>query len=194
VPRQKGNIVRAAEGPAALDSGRSTMAMRDITEMMNIYRECSRNLWNVYFSKMPDYGSASDAFDQIRDLLFEALVANELSCEGDAENEDSSPPLLKVVPNAKEPLLVKRLTESGMGNYWDQERDLFVGPDDVILKFIDYLSFSTEPFIDYNFYRCSILEFPSHIEYEGREALLRSEDGRVFHEELSDDSRQIDRH
>lgn len=41
------------------------MAMRDITELMNSYRECSRNLWNVYFSKRKDIGDALDVFDDI---------------------------------------------------------------------------------------------------------------------------------
>ena len=42
------------------------MAMRDITELMNAYRECSRNLWNVYFAKRENVGGSLDAFGQIR--------------------------------------------------------------------------------------------------------------------------------
>jgi hypothetical protein len=53
--------------------------MRDITELMNSYRECSRNLWNVYFSKRKDIGDALDVFEQIRELLFDSLVLSELS-------------------------------------------------------------------------------------------------------------------
>jgi len=159
------------------------MAMRDITELMNPYRECSRNLWNVYFSKQTDFGSASDAFEQIRALLFDSLVVGELSYAGDAEGDDVPPPFLRVVPDARGTILVKRLSDPGSGNYWDQEKDLVVGPEDIKLEFLDYLSFSTTPFVDYNFYRCRVLSFPSRAEFEGREALIRTEEARVYHDE-----------
>ncbi len=64
------------------------MAMRDITELMNAYRECSRNLWNVYFAKRENVGGSLDAFEQIRQLLFDSLVVSELSYEGEAEGPD----------------------------------------------------------------------------------------------------------
>ena len=54
------------------------MAMRDVTDLMNTYRECSRNLWNVYFSRRANIGAALDAFGEIRDLLFDSLVVSEL--------------------------------------------------------------------------------------------------------------------
>src|SRR3981189_3090988 len=107
-----------------MESGRSPMAMRDITELMNTYRECSRNLWNVYFSKRKDIGNSLDVFKQIRDLLFDSLVLSELSYEGGAEGEDIPPPALKVVPQ-RSLILIRRLTESGA--YWDQEKDMIVG-------------------------------------------------------------------
>lgn len=53
--------------------------MRDITDLMNTYRECSRNLWNVYFSRRENIGGSLDAFRQIRELLFDSLVVSELS-------------------------------------------------------------------------------------------------------------------
>lgn len=34
------------------------MAMRDIMELMNGYRECSRNLGNIYFAKRENVGGA----------------------------------------------------------------------------------------------------------------------------------------
>jgi hypothetical protein len=76
---------------------RSAIAMRDITDLMNAYRECSRNLWNVYFSMRENIGGSLDAFEQVRELLFQSLVVSELSYEGEAEGEDLPPPALKVV-------------------------------------------------------------------------------------------------
>jgi hypothetical protein len=81
------------------------MTMRDITELMNAYRECSRNLWNVYFSKRKDIGDALDVFEQIREPLFDSLVLGELSYEGEAEGEDIHPSALKVVPEGRSLIL-----------------------------------------------------------------------------------------
>ena len=57
------------------------MVMRNITELMNAYRECSRNLWNVYFAKRENIGGSLDAFEQIRELLFDSLVVGQLYYE-----------------------------------------------------------------------------------------------------------------
>jgi hypothetical protein len=70
------------------------MAMRDITEQMNGYRECWRNLWNVHFSKRENFGRSLDAFEQIRELLFDALVVSGPSYEGEAEGKDIPAPAL----------------------------------------------------------------------------------------------------
>jgi len=161
--------------------------MRDITELMNAYRECSRNLWNVYFSRRGNVGASLDAFEQIRQLLFDSLVVNELSYEGDAEGEDIPPPALKVVPQARSLILIRRLTGPGEAGYWDQEKDMVVDPDDVKLAFVDYFDFSQVPLKEFRYYLCKVLSFPSHADYEGREALLEViADTKVFHDEHED--------
>jgi hypothetical protein len=162
--------------------------MRDITELMNAYRECSRNLWNVYFSKRKDIGDALDVFEQVRELLFDSLVLSELSYEGEAEGEDIPPPALKVVPQ-RSLILIRRLTESG--GYWDQEKDVIVGPDDITLAFVDYFDFFQPPIKDFHYYLCKILSFSSHGEYEGREALLEVSGAKVFHDESAEKPRDL---
>lgn len=162
--------------------------MRDITELMNAYRECSRSLWNVYFSRRENVGGALDAFEQIRELLFESLVVSELSYEGEAEDKDIPPPALRVVPERRSLILIKRLTEPGKGGYWDQEKDMVVGPDDITLAFVDYFDFYQVPIKDFRYYLCKILTFPSHVDYEGREALLEVLSTKVFHDESADKS------
>ncbi len=159
------------------------MAMRDITELMNAYRECSRNLWNVYFSGRPDIGGSLDAFEQIRHLLFESLVVSGLSYEGEAEGEDIPPPALRVVPRERALILIERPSGPGEAGYWDQEKDMVVGPNDITLAFLDYFDFFQIPIMDFRYYRCKILSFPSRAEYEGREALINAVDGLVFHDE-----------
>ena len=169
-----------------MDSRWSDMAMRDITELMNAYRECSRNLWNVYFANRGNVGGSLDAFEQIREMLFDSLVVSELSYEGDAGGEDIPPPVLKVVPETSSLILINRSRESRGSGYWDQEKDMVVGPDDITLAFVDYFDFSQVPIKDFHYYLCKILSFPRHADYEGREALLRASDAKVFHDELAD--------
>jgi hypothetical protein len=160
------------------------MAMRDVTDLMNAYRECSRSLWNVYFSRRENIGGCLDAFEQIRRLLFDSLVLSELCYEGDARDEDIPPPVLKIVPRARSLILIRRPSDDG-NCYWDQEKDMVVGPDDIALVFVDYFDFSQIPMMDFRFFRCKIHSFPSRAEYEGREALIDAVDGRVFHDEES---------
>jgi hypothetical protein len=162
------------------------MAMRDITELMNTYRECSRNLWNVYFSKRKDIGDALDVYAQIRELLFDSLILSELSFKGEAEVEDIPAPLLRVIPGSSSLILIQRLSESGEAGYWDQEKDMAVGPDDIKLAFVDYFDFSQAPMKEFHYFLCKILSFPNHSEYEGREALLPASEAKVFHEEDAD--------
>jgi|SRR6185437_3027595 len=162
------------------------MALRDITTLMNTYRECSRNLWNVYFSSRTNIGASLDAFEQIRQLLFDSLVVNELSYEGEAESQDIPPPALRIVPRARSLILIRRLTAPGEAGYWDQEKDMVVGPEDITLAFVDYFDFSQVPIKEFQYFLCKILSFPSHVEYEGREALVEAVKATVFHDESAD--------
>jgi len=161
------------------------MAIRDITELMNAYRECSRSLWNVYFSKLPDVGEAQDAFKHIRSLLFDSLVDGQLFYEGGEKEGDIPPLVLRVVPRPRSLILIER-PSADSNYYWDQEKDMVVGPDEITLGFIDYFDFSQTPIKDFHYYRCRILHFPSHVEYEGREALIEAVDAKVFHDEDAD--------
>lgn len=153
------------------------MAMRDVTELMNAYRECARNLWNVYLSRRTDIGTSLDAFGQIRETLFDALVVDEL-CE---EGKERTSLILKVIPQ-RSLILIQRLSGPGEAGYWDQEKDMVVGPGDITLAFLDYFDFAQIPIQDFRYYRCRVLSFPNYPNYEGREALLEVSGGKVFHE------------
>jgi hypothetical protein len=160
--------------------------MRDITDIMNTYRECSRNLWNVYFSRRKNVGASLDAFERIRQLLFASLVVNDLSDGAKAEAEDMLPHSLKVRPRARSLILIRRLSGAGEAGYWDQEKDMVVGPDDVTLAFVDYFDFSQVSMKEFHYYRCKVLRFSSHMEYEGREALLEVSDSMIYYDEHAD--------
>ena len=156
--------------------------MREITHLMHTYRECSRHLWNSYFSVRDDTSALWEAYEGIRALLLESLVVNELLLEDLGEGDNVGPPILVVVPVAtKAVLLIER--PSASGRYWDQEKDMVVGPDEIKLAFVDYYDFSEYPVKDFRFYLCKVLSFPRHEEYEGRAALVDVLSARVFHED-----------
>src|SRR6266581_2155860 len=158
--------------------------MTDITPLMNTYRECSRNLWNAYFSPREFTWDLHGEYEGIRKLLFDALVVYELGLYKECCARDTvPPPVLKVVPGATSvPILINRPSEGG-GGYWDQEKDMSVGAGDIQLRFLDYFDYSQYPVKDFRFYLCKILQFPSHAKYEGREALVEVADTLVFHDE-----------
>ncbi len=160
------------------------MAVRDITGLMNAYRECARNLWNVYFSGRANIGASLDAFGQMRDLLFDSLVLDELLYEEGSEEDGNVPsPILRVVPRIRSLILVQRSNALGQASYWDQEKDLAVEAGEVELEFLGYFDFSQIPIMDFRYYRCRILRFPRRAQYEGKEALIEAENGDVFHHE-----------
>jgi hypothetical protein len=159
--------------------------MKDITDLMNGYRECSRNIWNVYFAKRAQEspGCFIDHFDEIRRLLFESLVLDELRYEDEAAGSDLPPPALRVVPENRVRLFIKAQSDPGRGSYWGDGGEIFVGPEDISLAYVDYFDFSNISLRDFRFYLCKILRFPGYPEYEGREALIEALEGRVFHDE-----------
>lgn len=157
--------------------------MTDITDLMNQYRECARNLWNAYFSAHEFTWDLHEKYESVRKMLFEGLVAYQL----DLSRECCGPvdlPNLKVVPSGNSvPILINRSSEGG--GYWDAEKDMSVSKDNIQLIFLDYFDWSQFPIKDFNFYRCRIVRFPKCVEYEGREALIEVLNGKVFHEEES---------
>ena len=157
--------------------------MRDITDLMNAYRECSRHLWNAYFSGKENSGASLDTFSQIQPLLFEGIVDNDLNYDGDQDPEALPPPTLKVVPSLRAEILIEALHKPGEAHYWGEVKDMFVGPDEIELDFIDYFDWSQWPIREFQYYLCKIVRFPSHPQYEGRQSLIAALSGRVFHDD-----------
>jgi len=110
-------------------------------------------------------------------MLFDSLVLNELG-------EDSSSPILNVVPKERSVILIQRISGPGQARYWDQEKDLAVGPNDIVLEFVDFFDFSQIRIQDFHYCRCKILSFSDHPNYKDREAPLEVSDAKFFHETL----------
>ncbi len=159
--------------------------MQDVTDLMNKYRECSRNLWNVHFGGLENTCQLEERYENIRKLLFETLVTDQLEEDEEPypDNNPLSAPLLMVVPISSVPILIRRPSEWNW--YWDQETGLLVNRDDIQLRFSDYYDYSKYPVKDFHFYLCGVLKFPSRVEYEGRDALVEVADARIYHQPAS---------
>jgi hypothetical protein len=161
--------------------------MIDVTNIMNEYRECSRNLWNTHFSPKGDSWDLHCSFESIRKLLFRALVADEI-VDGGVTHSLIPLPVLRVVPSrAIVPLLVAR-EEPGQATAWRTAENLRVPEDDIELEFIDYFDWSSYPIKDFRFYQCRIVSFPGNPEYEGWKAMLEVYDAKVFYDSAAQPS------
>jgi hypothetical protein len=63
---------------------------------------------------------------------------------------------------------------------------MVVGPGDITLAFVDYFDFFQPPIKDFRYCLCRILSFSSHVEYEGREALIETLNAKLFHDEAAE--------
>ena len=151
--------------------------MRDITELVQRHRECSRHLWNTYFwpqSEKDDDWDLRDQFEDVSAKLFSSLVLWPI----ERESFEVPPaylvplraiPFIKVVPNGSCSALINREVDSG---YWDHPINLFEETD-VDLRFIQYFDWWNVGHRDFEFFRVLIVSSRAHPELNGRHALVR---------------------
>jgi hypothetical protein len=165
--------------------------MRDVTTLMDRYRECARHLWNVYF--LEQARKASDAAWDVRDdfarvcqLLFSALVLVPLGKDEDekaAEYDQAKKPLsfLHVVPLPETAIPIDINREKVRSGYWDHPVNR-VYAQDVDLRFIDFFDFDLLGFRDFEYYQVRIVEARDK-DLVGREALIECRYSKVLAEE-----------
>jgi hypothetical protein len=164
--------------------------MTDITDRMNDYREACRSLWNIHFAKKNRW-ELTTPFNQIQRLLFDALVTDGLSYEGEAEGVDIPPPALRVVPRSRAELLVAEADEPHRGTVWSRPKDVLVQAGGITLEFLEYFDWEHLRTREFQYLLCRILGFPDHPEFEGRRALIEAWRCSVFHDEESDDALHV---
>src|SRR5712671_822726 len=97
--------------------------MKDVTQIMQTYRECVRNLWNTYFRVEDPVSSDFNAvarFEEIRTLLFSELVLIKLGKHSNTREDERQPwTFLRVMPiTTPVPIMVNRPSTDG-NKYWD---------------------------------------------------------------------------
>lgn len=148
--------------------------MRNVTEEMDRYRETLRLLWNVGFWADPRLRTwdSRDRFDQLRRLLFEALVVHAV---GGAQGNslELASVTLHVIPVEAHPvpILINCPRVGDHNSYWDDSLKA-VRASDVEMHFIEYFDWNAMGYADLQYVRVKIAAFNAHPELIGRDALL----------------------
>lgn len=166
--------------------------MKEITQILNGYRECVRHLWNTYFIiKVSSNQSWDllDEYDEICKQLFNSLVLSQI--DGPTYNKavysDSSPePLLffRVEPIVETgiPLHVSREKENV--HYWDYPITQ-IKSGDADMRFIDYFDFDLFGFRDFQYCRVRIINSTVYPELIGHDALIVCSHIRIYFDDVA---------
>ena len=158
--------------------------MRDITDLMDHYRIAVRSIWNAAFWSQPELRNwdSWDQFEQIKNLLFSALVIGRLEQIGCCVDLATVPrPALQVAPahSGSVPILIHQPRDGDRNTYWDDPvREISAA--DAELQFLDFFDWDKMNYIDFQYYRVRIVAFASQPHLVGREALLQHSHAKVF--------------
>ena len=168
--------------------------MRDVTHMLNAYRECARSLWNSHL-RIDRHAFTNEDFDRvdrfwtIREMLFRELVLIPLGKGGFSRGLEETPPrapipFLVVSPNAERiPISISRPSPDG-NRYWDDAVN-WVKSGQTDLRFIEYFDFDDFGYVDFQFYHARIRWIADHPDLAGRDALIDIHHAVVLFDEKS---------
>jgi hypothetical protein len=133
--------------------------VKDVTLLLNTYRECARGVWNNFLRADADSDGVADAdFDRV----------------------DAFSALCEVLLAELVPIMINRPSQDG-NKYWDDPVGQ-IGQEGVKLLLIDYFDWDQMGFIDFQYYRVKVIGFEQHPHLVGREALLDVHHGNVVFE------------
>lgn len=150
--------------------------MRDVTPLMDSYRECARHLWNTYFqhdAEAPADWDLQGDFDFTVARLFRALVLAKVR-HGDVEVlPDNCAPrtpmsFLHVTIAPRSAILVNR---ERAGGYWDHPLTA-IETGDLDLRFLQYFDWAVLGFRDFAYYRVRIVGSAKIPDVVGKDALV----------------------
>lgn len=161
--------------------------MKDVTQILNVYRECVRNLWNTYFInqvKSEDAWDLFDEYDKICTVLFSSLVLYLLgrtTYKKAPSNVRLPEPLLflRVVPIADTGVPINISREKESSTYWDYPVTV-VKPNDAQMRFIDFFDFDLLGFRDFKYCRVKIVASDLNPDLVAHDALLLCDHVKIY--------------
>ncbi|HEY1265985.1 MAG TPA: hypothetical protein VGH16_01930 [Candidatus Binatia bacterium] len=151
--------------------------MKDVTLIFNNYRECVRNLWNVYFWNLQPDWDPRDKYEDICTTLFDVLVldqvVNNTKYSKSPAYLSSREPLkiFRIVPLLSDQTPIHINRDKKRSPYWDHPTNV-VKPDDVDLRFIDYFDFDLLGRREYKYFLVRIVASKTNEDLVGRDALI----------------------
>lgn len=155
----------------------------DITQLMLQYRECSRNLWNMYIrQQVSEFNTdernewdIKDEYDEICTILFSTLVLAPIGKSNfkkshSYEKYQKELSFIDVVPCNEIPILINREVGETSG-YWDYPLKS-IQPADVGMRFVDFFDFDRLGFRDFEYIQVRIVESMVYPDLVQRDALV----------------------
>lgn len=157
--------------------------MRDVSKILDHYRESARSLWNHGFWEDVDLQNwdAVEQFDELQRNLFTELVLGKLGREWPRDDIFRLPiPFLKVVPSIQSaPIMIQNPRPDRPSGYWDHPLNR-LSPGDAQLQFLKYFDWNRLDYVDFRYYQVKIESFGANAELPGREALIERQHAVVY--------------
>lgn len=161
--------------------------MIDLTHTVTMYRECLRNIWNLFlinYIPTEDKWTYVDCFDNIIVQLFSMFLTQYKSdgylLESDFLASRSNPIMnIHIVPAFEYgvPISINRnIPPSG---YWDYPKNI-IEPKEVDLRYIGLFDFDLLGFRNFEFYLVRIVNSTTDKLVINRNALIRVKHAKVF--------------
>lgn len=166
--------------------------MRDITDLMEHYRESVRHLWNTGYRRLeanPDLFLLVEAFEAVAWSLFQTFVLEELRflrvpadpVERTEEGDRLLVSALRIVPSGGR-MEVSINRQIPCSAYWDDPVNQ-VEQGEAVLQFLDFFDFGIRDRRDFEYYEVRIARFDQHPDLVRRHALVRVRHCRVLVDE-----------
>lgn len=149
----------------------------NVTELLQRYRQCLRDIWNAHFWQHPELRNwdSVTVFEKLKPCLFRALVLESLA-EGCAHTAPPEGSFL-VVPNVPEngggrlaTHVVVTKSEGGGRSY--VEELLTLRASDATLRFVDIFDWSMMGYVDFRYYLAEVSAFAARPDLIGLEVLV----------------------
>jgi hypothetical protein len=151
-----------------------------MTDLLNLYRECVRSIWNTYFFeqyKVTENSDFIESFCKIKQELFDSIVLIPVLADSEAFDYVLGFPCsrIKIIPRHMNswdiPVDINR-SKGEIGGYWDHPISRINSQADLV--FIDFFDWNPYGFIDMSRIVAEILDYPENPSLIGHRLIVES--------------------
>lgn len=148
---------------------------KSIGKLINMYRECSRSLWNEYFMERFENThdwSLADSFKTIKEELFYSIVLSSSPNDGNLSfslGEPSHLITVKLAEKYQTAVKINRVKGETAG-YWDHPVTKLNASS--VLGFVDLFDWNSYGFLDMSLVMCEVFSNPEYPSIEGHRLIV----------------------